>query len=344
MAGCASGLFLAFDSALFRTRPYLRYLEPDSYAGRVMQVVSNLERRPRDASRDIAVLGDSRIAEGFSAKLAREVAPEYAWINSSVPGTNPRVWYYLLREADPTASRFRAIVLAVDRYEDDDQGADPAAYVFDPRSIAPLLRWADAAQFVESFPIPSRWEALRTAVLRGLAFKEDAQQFVANPADRIARAQFNRFRKEQIDDDYPGNPRSVAGVAIDRARRTVTVPAGFRDDERDAFALNLFHPPYLQDGSLARFRRLWLGRILERYRNSKTRLIFFRTPSSPWPQPPLQHTSAVLDLAREYGVRALPEEPFRAIESPENFFDQVHPNAKGRAPLTRALVQEIGRL
>jgi len=52
----------------------------------------------------------------------------------------------------------------------------------------------------------------------------------------------------------------------------------------------------------------------------------------------------IRDLAREYGARTLPEEPFTAIESPENFFDQFHPNSKGRILLTRALVAQIGRL
>jgi hypothetical protein len=341
LLGCAAGLFFSLDSALFRTRLYLTNLEPDSYAGRVMRAVSNLERRPRDPARDIAVLGDSRIAEGFAAAVARQLAPQYVWINSSVPGTGPRVWYYLLREVDPDADRFRAIVLTVNRYEDDDEARDPAEYAFDLRSTAPLLRWTDAAQFVQSFPPEGRWDALRVSLLRGLAFKNDVQQFLANPVSRIDRAQFERLNREGFNDRYVGNPRSMAGVMVDREKRTVSVPAGFREDERKAFADSLFHDPWPQTGAMAQFRRRWFGRILARYRNSKTAIFFCRIPSAPWPQPAVQHTSVVRDLAREYRARLLPEEPFTAIESPENFFDQVHPNAQGRALLTRALVTQI---
>src|SRR5262249_29613077 len=158
---------------------------------------------------DIVVLGDSRIAEGFSQRLARQLAPEYVWINSSVPGTGPRVWYYLLREVDPGAKRFRAIVLPLERYEDDDGPGEPAQFPPDLRSLAPLLRWTDSLQFVESSPPERRWDALRLSLLRGLAFKEDLQRFLAGPAARIKKAQFERLYREGFDDGYGGNLRSM---------------------------------------------------------------------------------------------------------------------------------------
>ena len=64
--------------------------------------------------------------------------------------------------------------------------------------------------------------------LRGLALKEDVQQFLVNPVSRVERARFERLNREAYTDGYTGNPRSMASVMVNREEHTVSVPPGFR--------------------------------------------------------------------------------------------------------------------
>lgn len=55
------------------------------------------------------------MVERFSARVADERGAEdrIKFINLSVAGATPRVWYNLLRELDPAGDRYRAIVLPI---------------------------------------------------------------------------------------------------------------------------------------------------------------------------------------------------------------------------------------
>src|SRR5271165_5951255 len=93
----ACALLFSLDAALFRTGLYRPLIEPQSYAGE-----TELALRQASARDAVVVVGDSRIAEGFSATVANGVthgAPFF--VNASVHGSTLRCWYYLLREANP---------------------------------------------------------------------------------------------------------------------------------------------------------------------------------------------------------------------------------------------------
>ena len=115
-----SFLFAA-DGLLFRTGQYSQYLEPDSSAGTLESTLYWLRNTKPAQVPEVLVIGDSRVAEGFSALVAAAAVNQrlYFW-NFGVPGTTPRVWYYTLRDADPTRRRFAAIVFALDGYSDAD--------------------------------------------------------------------------------------------------------------------------------------------------------------------------------------------------------------------------------
>ncbi len=337
----AVAVYLCLDTALFRTRLYLQFLEPESYAGRMVARVRMMNRRTPDPRRDICVVGDSRMAEGFSAKLADQLTLDYRWFNCAQHGSSPRVWYYLLREIDPHANRFRAIAMPVEEYEDQDPEGDPANSPMDLHAVIPILRWTDTPEFAFSFPPPLRSEALRDSLFRGVAFKQDVQEFLSGPSTRLKLVRQSNQYRESAEFDYTGSPRDMTGVVVDWAHKKVTVPSEFNEAYRQMFQNFLFHDPYPHTGDIRKLRLLWFGRILERYRKSPTRMIFFRTASWPWPQKITATTSAVRDLASRYGAAVLDPAPFLAIETPANFADHLHVNAKGRYLTTRALVEGV---
>ena len=65
--------FLCVDGALFHSGLYVSILAPSSYAGRVWRITLPEKERLPSGLKEVLVLGDSRIAEGFSATLANEL-------------------------------------------------------------------------------------------------------------------------------------------------------------------------------------------------------------------------------------------------------------------------------
>ncbi len=95
-------------------------------------------------------------------------------------------------------------------------------------------------------------------------------------------------------------------------------------------------PPHT--GETTRYRMLWLGQILELYRNSPTRIVFFETSRGPLPQPERKSPRTFLGWARmQPNVIVLDQFAFRDLETPETYFDGFHLNRKGRQLFTARL-------
>src|ERR1022692_2044541 len=114
--GSLLGLFL-LDAGLFRTNLYPSILEPDSTTG----LFENVLRREVLAQRRygdnlVVTVSDSRLA--FLPKTANDMTPStgYAFRSAGVSGTDPCSWFYLLRDLDPSASRYRPIVIGVEDF------------------------------------------------------------------------------------------------------------------------------------------------------------------------------------------------------------------------------------
>jgi hypothetical protein len=136
--------FLLMEGAIFRLGWYNQYLEPDSSAGEVEGYLSWLKRYPHNGSPEVLVMGDSRIAEGFSARLAgRNVQQRLRFWNFGIGGTTPRIWYYMLRDADPTRRRFKVIVMALGEYADEDKWDSSEDRVLDLNYLIGRLRSLD---------------------------------------------------------------------------------------------------------------------------------------------------------------------------------------------------------
>ena len=97
----------------------------------------------------------------------------------------------------------------------------------------------------------------------------------------------------------------------------------------------------------ARYRRQWLGAILDRYRGSRTRFIFLRLPRGPVVRPdppPPDPDSTARQFAAAGRVILLPEHMFDSLERPELFGDALHVNEEGGYQFSMMLAGEIGRL
>lgn len=312
MAGfCA---LFALDAALFRTPYYRRILEPDSYAGQVERVLR------AGGNQSVAVLGDSRITEGFSPRIADRRQPAFRFLNAAVPGSTPRCWHYLLRDLDPQRSRFKAIVLPVDAYDDEDGPWEWADRPLDLNFLAARLRLADTLTFTASFhSSESRWNVLLACLLKGLVLRDDLQAFLAHPSLRLDKVALYRASGAEWAYNYEGNAKDLVGTVL--------------------------HDPSLrqpspQTGLYAAYRREWFGRIISRYKGSGTSIIFLRLPRGPV-SPSISHAREGSSIRGFAGVSVLPENLFNLLEAPEYFFDALHMNARGRQLFSTELADAL---
>ena len=116
----AIAIFAALGASAFYTGLYRSVLDPYSSTGSFEGTLAQVDAVANDPARDVLVLCDSRIYAALNPWIASYVSGNLRFINAGVPGTTPRCWYFFDRAVDPGATRFRAIVVPVDTYGDDD--------------------------------------------------------------------------------------------------------------------------------------------------------------------------------------------------------------------------------
>ena len=171
--------FLCVDGAIFHSGLYVSILAPGSYAGRVERITLAEEKRAPSGMKEVLVLGDSRIAEGFSASLANELGSPAGikFVSLAEPAASANTWYYMLRKVDPTKRRYSAIIIPYGLgYEPNN--ADPLRISM----TAPLLRYGDSFHFASGFQRWSgRFRAFISCILRGSAYQNDVVYLLAHP-------------------------------------------------------------------------------------------------------------------------------------------------------------------
>ena len=162
---------------------YVLILAPSSYAGRVARITLAEKERAPSGLKEVLVLGDSRIAEGFSATLANELGSPAGlkFVSLAEPAASANTWYYMVREVDPTTRRYAAIVVPYGiGYEPN--SADPLRISM----TAPLLRYGDCFHFASGFQRWSgRFRAFIACILRGSAYQDDVVDLLAHPVARM---------------------------------------------------------------------------------------------------------------------------------------------------------------
>ena len=342
--GVALAAFLAVDLGLFWTPLYRAILAPDSSAGSFEAALGRLRALPGHPSRDVLVLGDSRVFSGLDPGRAG-ASGGLRFLDGSVPGTTPRCWFYFVRAVDPRADRFRAVVVPVDTYDDDesaigsldgnDRPFDLRYIVFatTPRDVWPLARtFSDPRQRVD--------EAI-ALFLRGPLLRDDTQAFLADPLGRLAALRAARETPfASVDAAHPRG-ESLAGLRVDFARDRIEYPPGVASAERREIANQVLHRPQ-PSPSYAEYRREWLGAIVERYRATGTSVVFVRIPTRPAHRRTLDAAphGSLAALALE-GARFIPQERYVALEKPALFADHDHLNAQGSARFSTLLGHDV---
>jgi hypothetical protein len=342
-------VFVVVEFLVFHTRLYTLVLSPESSTGILELRLENETRRPVADRNQVLIIGDSRMG-GFFPRYADQIRPalRYTFATIATPGTTPRCWYYMLRDVDPSARRYAAIVIGVNDYDDAETWDNHADYISDLHYLIARLRLRDLVEFSSSYHDPSlKWESARGILVRGLVYKTDFQDFLRNPLARIESASLARRESAGWYRDYAGTTDSVKDVRIDWTTRTLDTPPTFTPAQRSAFQGQFLDDRAPQTGRRSAYLKRWFGRIHDLYRNSGTRIIFVRLPRGPFVRPdppPFNPHSSVRDLAAFPEVILDDEHYFDSLEHPELFMDTMHLNGPGSAEFSRMLMRHVQEL
>src|SRR6266404_3410397 len=337
--------FVCLDGIIFHSGLYVSILAPDSYAGRLELLTRTEKQRPASGLKEVLVLGDSRMAEGFSNTVADELgsAAGFKFVNLAEPASSVNSWYYMLREIDPKARRYWAIVVPYAI------GYEPATA--DPLRIsmaAPLLHYGDCFNFASAFQRWSgRFRAFTACILRGSAYQSDVTDLLESPIARIKSVQqeAERLRSRAV---YKGRDYDLVGTSYDPTTGQVTFAPKLTEAQRAAVRKSLIQPSQSDMEYSLKLQRDWIPRILNRYSKSSTAIVLTPVPRGPFVDLPaffMAYHSVLPSVITQRTTFSVPEQTFEFLEKPEYYFDAFHLNAKGRQRFTETLVGElVGRL
>jgi hypothetical protein len=333
--------FVCLDGVIFHTGLYVSILAPDSYAGRVAALTRAEKQRPPSGLKEVLVLGDSRMAEGFSTAVADELgsAAGLKFVTLAEPASTANTWYYMLREVDRTAQRYWAIVV-------------PYAIGYEPTSAeslrismaAPLLRYGDCFTFASAFQQWSgRFRAFTTCILRGSAYQSDVADFLEHPIARIESIQ-RESAVVHARAVYKGRDYDMVGTSYDATTGQMTFPPRLTEAQREAIRKSLLQPSQSEMQYSLRLQRDWIPRILNRYSKSATAIVLTPVPRGPFAELPafsVGRRAPFPEVTSQRTVFSLPEQTFDFLEKPDYYFDAFHLNAKGRQRFTERLVNDL---
>ena len=336
------GMLFAFDGVLFHSGFYNQFLLPYSSAGMFHMVVKAEQNRPFDNPNQVLAVGDSRMA--LRTARASRMGSGFTYGFAGVAGTLPRCWYYLLREVDPGRNRYAAILLPVDDYSDEDWEvlSDRST---DLRFLITALGLGDIWEFAGSF---NQWEhrtqAAMGILLKGIVLKDDVQALLAAPQQRLASNAAGQANWFDAQENYQGTLDDMRGLIVDWRTMRAIYPPRLNAEGRRVVDDFLLHQTTTHTGKLAAYRRKWFGQIIERYKGSRTKLIFYRIPRGAAIRPDnlLQKQSFTIPSFRGLpNVIVLEEHLLDEVEKPEYFMDALHLNAEGCRRLTAIMVAKV---
>jgi hypothetical protein len=345
---------VVWDAVMFRSGFYMRMLEPQSLAGSTRNAVHVIEGTVLPDRRNVLVIGNSRIGEALAPDLADATTKGSGlhFVNGFIAGSDLRVWYYLLREVDPEARRFSAVVLAVPLDPAEMLGT-MADNVVDIGYLEPLLRLRDAGIFPASFDDSAlRRRALRSILLPAQPLHGDIAAFLKAPLQRIRNARDNDNNHLSDLKVYRGRGAALPDLPIDPQTLLPARWDGMDESMRKTLTENYFRwlhvsPPPTVIDSNQRYFRDWLTRIAAPYRANGIPVILIEVPRGPWhgTQTPVPKPGGTIAALIQAGlVSALPGDTFVDLEQPHNFFDAEHMNRAGRERFTPRLAQRIAAI
>ncbi len=334
-------VFICVDAIIFHSGLYVSILSPASYAGRIAEITQAEKERASSGLKEVLVLGDSRIAEGFSAMLASELGSSAGlkFVSLAEPAASANTWYYMVREVDPNARRYWAIVIPYGvGYEPN--RADPLRISM----TAPLLRYTDCFDFASGFQRRSgRWRAFIACILRGSAYQDDVIDLLEHPIERMRSLQRKgaAMRSREI---YKGRDYDLAGTTYNAATGQTIFASKLTEAQRLAFQKSLIQPSQSDVDYSIKLQREWIPRIMNRYSHSSTAIVLTPVPRGPFVELPgfsMGYDSVLPSSIIHKSTFSLPGRTFDFLEKPEYYFDAFHLNAKGRQRFTETLVSQL---
>ena len=332
-----------FDVAFFWLPVYRSLLAPDSSTGSFERTLAAADRAATDPKHDVLVFGDSRIYDGLLARIADRSAGGLHFINAAVPGTTPRVWSVFSRAIDERGVRFRAIVIPVDTYGDDDSaiGSDDRDDRFaDLRYVALSATPTESASIVGSIgPVDEKSEAAIDLALRAPLVREDVQDFASDPIARFAKL---RGPLPDLDAEH-AKAASLTGLRANFATQTLTLPRRLGSQETAQMRKQLFHvatwsPPYFF------YRYRWLAPLVARYRLRHIPVVFVRIPTRPLHAAPARPPTGLIEAFGEVvGAKLVPQGPYVALERPAYFNDAEHLDRAGALVFSKQFGADVAR-
>jgi hypothetical protein len=340
-------VFAAIEGAVFHTGLYPWILNTDATTGDLESILRNEMERPKNGPQVLGI-GDSRML--LMPRISNQHTAEtgYTFGTIATAGATPRAWYYMLRDTDSTARLYRAIVIAVESYDDADVWGDDNDNEADLSYLIARLRLSDLWEFSRSYDDPKQqWRAARGILFKGLVYKRDFEDLLLHPRYRIHLAKLAHRDSFAWHYGYIGPPDSLAGFQVDWSAKTLSAPPAADPQlvQRLKFRLMFRLPPETGEHSL--YLKYWFNKIYERYRGSPTRLIFLRLPRGGFvrpDQPRYNPHSSVRGLAAQPNVTLIDEHFFDSLEKPELFRDELHLNGPGMVPFSLMLTQEVSRI
>jgi hypothetical protein len=348
-------LLVLLNILIFRTLDYYHWVRPDSVMGTMVHGQGLIYHQIVQGKKNIIVIGDSRVAEGFSASVANAASqrPDLNFIQAGMPGTEARVWYYFLRKVDPGHQKFAGVVLMASHLDDSHQAYDPAGRVDDLTYLQPLTTYEDSFAIARSFDtIEGKIHAFAAMMLPLTIARLDIQDLVAHSKKRIeaANSWHEHFHEWAL--SYSGNKGSLPQIGNNDLATFDFKSAGLPPlmvDAMNNYVGNLLgRGDAIPAAQLARYRMRWFGAIAEEYQRVGVPVIVFEAPRGPYeayggPSAADRGDGALRELAREGKLKLLDTKALEQIEKPEYFFDSLHVNAQGREIMSTVLARLIAQ-
>ncbi len=223
-------LFIAIDVIFFRNI-YLNYLVFNSGGGLARRRVLAAKSEPKKSSHEVIVLGDSRMAEGFSAKVANEMTQKNNWWFRvlTIPSTSLRCWYYFLKISDPDATKYDDILIPMQSFSYFGKKNNLNERVLDLDYLTPLLPISESKELVLSFrENQGRFFAFRSLVFKGFAFKYDFQDLMLRLPERLNIEEAEKAAPWIPAYDYEGDKGDLKGISYN-SDGTDDIVAGTND-------------------------------------------------------------------------------------------------------------------
>ncbi len=349
----ALAVFLALDTVVFRTSLYSQFLSPDSIVGTAAYYLKYERQRESSHRRDVLVIGDSQVGEGFWAGLANrnEASSGLNFVQGGIPGATLRVLYFYQKILDPNRDRYKAIVICLPTYrkKSSTETEHLNDRMLDADLLLPIISSREYLEFARTFTTEEkRLEAGSRVLVQSLSYQLDFQNFLLHPITRKRLIALRRGIKDKIALDYAGREENMLGLRYDARTREIHFPDRLSEIERAQVTAYLTEPGDADADHYDEYSRQWIERFIERYRGSQTTLVFVRLPAEVLSQVDEirrngPFASYMQLLRNELGVKVMDEDAFYDLEDPRYFFDTLHMNREGRMQFTNRLSSWLAR-